>query len=440
MTAALALLLCVGGSLACAAGAGSSLTGTQVVCPAASCGKRRSCSRGGLACATRSLALQQLGVDAAGATFSTAAQVVGPAPKAGVLRARQYSAVDRAAGRYFVMLQPVAESTSNVTSVGAPRLFVASAASWPNSSSAATVAEIALRMAGTHAGSAAGAAAAVPPMEAVELAPAGTGAGAKLLGVGRRGALYAIDVAPGSPTAGAVTVLSPAMWNAPALLTQGLTALDTAGGTLYALAQMPQYVGTNDPVCGNTHGERTCNVSIMAFDLRAGAGATARNVSSLLYCFDGSNAQLGCRGTNVQRMWFAPPSAATATATAMATATATPAAAARLAAVTRTTKDGPAVSSIDIASGAVATVYRHPGDDVYEFISSRGYDDGALPPNPSAFDPGTGTVYLQLRTGVKRFLLGVPFPGGGPPTTQVDLPAPAAGGAGQEPFAHMELF
>ena len=46
---------------------------------------------------------------------------------------------------------------------------------------------------------------------------------------------------------------------------------------------------------------------------------------------------------------------------------------------------------------------------------------------------------MELRTGVERFVVGVAFPRGAV-TAQFDLPKGAAGKAGEEPFAHMEVL
>jgi hypothetical protein len=401
------------------------LMGTQIFCPA-SCGKLSTCSRAGLApCKSRLLALQQLRFDGSAAdddgtvTFGTAAQVLpAPAPRAEVLGERQYSAVDRgdpANARYFLMAQPVVENVDNVTSVGPPRLFVASSAT---ATSNATVSEIALHMA-IGGG-------AVPPMEAIAHAD-------QLLGVGLHGELYQIVVVSGVPgmTLGAVSVLSAAMWAPPALLVQGLVALNRAEGTLYALAQMPQLDDMGQvSFCGSTHGLISCPVSFMSFDVGTAHAppqqGAATNLSSLEFCFKGDNNVLGCQGTNVQRMWWDGRSGA-------------------LAAVTRSPKTGPAVSSIDVGSAAVTTVYRSSGTDVLEFVSARGYFTGVNAPNPCTFNEqpmspeGNSTVYVQLRDGSSRFLLGVGFPSG-TVTARFDLPKAAVNKANVEPFVNMEVI
>ena len=144
-----------------------------------------------------------------------------------MLRARQYSAVDRAAGRYFVMVQPVEESSSNVTSIGAPRLFAVDANA--GTTAAAAVQELELRMADTAVVGAGD----VPPMEAIELDASsgsygGNGSGSTLLGIGRRGALYSIDADPSSTRRrrGGHTVATPSTHRrdlSPSCTTQGIS-------------------------------------------------------------------------------------------------------------------------------------------------------------------------------------------------------------------------
>ena len=352
----------------------AALLGTQISCPT-SCSAK--CSRRALFCSTRALNLHSLNDSSA-----PAVPIIPLSPKVTPLNFQQHSAMD-SSGRYILLLQPVRESSSNVSAVGAPRLFVVDRN--------AHVKELQLQFKGGQ----------VPPAEGTVLKDDST-----LLVITRPGAVLAVDLESGK-----TTLVIERMWDSPALLAQGLAAYDPDNEALYTLAQMPEG-GSQDPVCGTTHGHNSCPVSVMRLSLRDGA-LQASNVSQMLLCFTGSNTQLGCPGINIQRMWWHTGSR-------------------RIVGLTRSGRTGCGFSAIDV-SVPVANITTLYSDiqQTFEFISARGYDGGVTLPNPSAFD-GQDTLYAHLRSGVRHKLL--TFSISNSSVTEQQLPKPTS----MEPLACLE--
>jgi hypothetical protein len=331
-------------------------------------------------------------------------EIIPDEAKKRILTYQQHSAIDQAGSVYYVLRQPLKETPENITSVGSPSLF-AIQMSFGNASST----EVSLHLKAGNGGGVGGES--VPTMESLQY----DATGKALVAVGRKGEVYTID------TDGGVAQVA-AMWPSTnqALLARGLTAFDQSTRTLYAISSQPQ-PGGNDPVCGNTHGPITCFASFSTLQLGTTPSATPKNMSFMKMCFNGANSQLGCRGTNIQRMFFDPISK-------------------KLIGVTRSGKYGPGVSSLDISTPqtTITSVYSapRPGSDVYEFVSDGTYDDGVNPTNPAAFDYSNGVLYTQFRTGVKHYLFGVSIADGLVSKDEVeDSWAPKNG----EPMANLEI-
>ena len=336
-----------------------SFVGLQLLCPS-TCIKQIACSRNKPFCGHRSLHVRTY--SAGGGSVHDLAVVESSLPKKTLLNERQMTVM--AGQNLYIVLQSVIETRDDVTSSGAPRLFVKGHRS--------SVSEIKLSIKGKTE---------VPPMEAITA----TGSQTLLLGVTLGGELLRIQT-----STGAVSVVSQAMWSAGRILMQGLISYDTATDTLYAILQTPSTY--NPPgVCGSTHGVASCLVDIFSFAVRSPSlndtsTAVGRNVTSFQYCARGQNNRLGCDGTNIQQMWFHNDS---------------------LVAIARNPKTGVSFSKIGFAApqAEITTLY----SDIsytYEFISAYGYDAGVTLPNPSAFD-GNDMLYAHLRYGSRVALLGV---------------------------------
>ena len=134
-------------------------------------------------------------------------------------------------------------------------------------------------------------------------------------------------------------------------------------------------------------------------------------------CFFGDNAELGCGGTNIQRLWFHPASQ-------------------QLVGITRSGKTGPAFTLLNISTPAVnVQPLYHDLHQTYEFVSYDGYDRGVTLPNPAAFD-GHDTLYAHFRSGVRHKLLAVSV---SKAALVGDDELPARSSGSEEPFACWEV-
>jgi hypothetical protein len=297
--------------------------GTQVQCTSsARCAKK--CGREAL-CPTRTLEFVSGSLDQ---DPKKLVKLIPQTDKHTILDYRQHSAMDTQNGIYYLLLQTLKETARNVTSSGPPLLFSVNTATSPP-----MPLQIPLRMQNGDP---------VPPMESIEFVSSG-----KLVAVGRQGEVYVVS------TSGGLVEHRATLWDPPALLAYGLTAFDSSTQTLYAISQQPQPDGTNDPVCGSTHGPITCPVNFFSLPLGNAslASSSAKNLSSFEFCFSASNAQLGCRGTNIQRMFWDPNTK-------------------NLVGVTRSGRFGPSISSFDV-SGDTANITNLYNDrsQTFEFVS-----------------------------------------------------------------------
>ena len=247
---------------------------------------------------------------------------------------------------------------------------------------------------------------AVPAIESAWLDTDARGpAAGQLIAVTLAGAVLGIDLSHAAASGTATcAVLIPAIWDpaSAARLVDGLATVDQASRTLYAVAALPTPGQADDPVCGSTHGLTSCPASIFSVQLpppslEAGAAARAggggapagRNLTSLLYCFDGGNNVLSCKGTNFQSLYFDPASQ-------------------RLVGLARNFRLGPFFASVSTAPAPVANITSlAPLPDVLEFLTGGDYFMGVDQYNPSALDARNSTLYAHLRLGSRRFLFGV---------------------------------